>query len=60
MGLLSFLFGLSDETGKKKKKNIKLEREMDAYELEEWEKEEIRLALFKYYFSKVFSLFSLT
>ncbi len=42
MGLLSFLFGLTEEPDKKKKRNSKLEKEMDAYDLEEWQKNLVR------------------
>ena len=41
MGLFEILF--DDEKNEKKKKNIEdLEKEMDLYDLDEWEKEEVR------------------
>lgn len=41
MGLFEIFF--DDEKNEKKKKNIEdLEKEMDLYDLDEWEKEEVR------------------
>ena len=40
MGLLNFLEKLNEDD--KKKKQEELEKEMDALDLEEWEKDEIR------------------
>ncbi len=44
MGLLSSLLSLSEEIDrdKKKKEKEKLEREMKAYDLEEWQKKLVR------------------